>query len=83
MNKGFFVGECPFCKQGMQEILREKSTGKYFVECDECMVEWENPAKALTNVDASRFKYGESVDATIDEIRALKWDSYVISLQHD
>lgn len=47
MNLG---GECPFCKQGMQQILREKSTGKFFVECDECMVEWENPAKALKNV---------------------------------
>lgn len=25
MNKGFFVGECPFRKRGMQEILREKT----------------------------------------------------------
>jgi hypothetical protein len=79
MNKGLFIGACPICKQGMQEILCEKKSGNFFVECDECMVEWENPQDALENKDASRFKYGEARDATKDEAQALNWLKYVVS----
>ena len=69
---------CPLCRQGMQEILKELSSGTLYICCDECDLEWPNPEDALADIHRSRDKYGRSVDATPEEIKAAGWNKYLI-----
>ena len=78
MKNIFYIGYCPICRQGLLEIVKEKTTDKLFIYCDECEAEWETPANAVNNVNGSRNKYGEIVEATETEIATKKWQDYVI-----
>jgi hypothetical protein len=77
MNKEYHIGQCLFCHQGMLEIVKEKTSGKIFVACDECEAEWENPEDALKKVNGTRGKYGAVSGITLNEIQALHWDKYI------
>lgn len=74
----FFIGNCPICHQGMQEILKECSTRKIYICCDECEAEWLNPEDTLINNHTSRFNFGISVSATIEEIEKKGWKKYIV-----
>ena len=78
MNKEFYIGQCLVCHQGMLEIVKEKSTGKIFVSCDECEAEWENPEDALKNIKGTRGKNGVVSGVALNEIQSLNWDKYII-----
>lgn len=43
MDNCYFIGNCPICRQGMQEILKERETSKLYICCDECEAEWHTP----------------------------------------
>lgn len=42
------IGFCKICRQGVLEILKEPSTGKLYIHCEECELLWTNPTDALT-----------------------------------
>lgn len=77
MNREYHIGQCLVCHQGVLEIVKEKTTGKIFVACDECEAEWENPEDALKKVNGTRGKYGSVSGVTLNEIQALNWDKYI------
>ena len=74
-----YIGSCPICKQGMLEIVKEVKTGIYFICCDECEAEWEDPEYAIENVCGTRDKYGQITEVTFDEVKTLKWEKYLIN----
>ena len=78
MQKKYFIGSCPICKQGMLEILKEKKTGRLFISCDECEADWETPREALSNQGATRFHYDLADSTTPQEIETTGWLKYLI-----
>lgn len=77
MNNKVSIGYCPVCRQGILEIVKELSTGKFYICCDECEAEWITPENAIAGKNGSRNKYGKSVFATDDEINQLGWKKYL------
>ncbi|MFC5701468.1 hypothetical protein ACFPVX_09230 [Cohnella faecalis] len=73
----FPVDTCKFCFQGWVVIAKEKSSGKLYVYCNECMVEWESPEKYLQKYSGSSEKYGESEEPTKDEVSNIGWKRYI------
>lgn len=50
--------------------------------CEECLAEWKNPQSALKNVNGKRcFTKGKVRAATIEEIKALGWDKYIVNTE--
>lgn len=68
------IGICRICKQGLLEIVKDESTEKIYICCDECEAEWDLPLDALCPKNGTRFKYGKIVYPSFEEIQAQKWD---------
>lgn len=83
MEKIYYVGQCPICfHYGRLEIDKEVTNNEYFVMCEECLAEWKNPQSALKNVNGKRcFTKGKVRAATIEEIKALGWDKYIVNTE--
>lgn len=71
------VGNCCVCSQGWIIIVKEISSQKYFVYCDECEIEWDNPEDFLTNQEGTRFKYGFIIEASEQEVVDIGWYKYI------
>jgi hypothetical protein len=71
------VGTCPACGQGRQWIVREKTTGKMFVSCEECFAQWETPAHRGPQDVLLQEKYGAFAGVRVDELREHSWFWYV------
>lgn len=48
--------------------------------CDECLAEWKNPEDALKNANGFRKSYieVEAKTATIEEIKEMGWEKYIL-----
>lgn len=81
MEKIYYVGNCPICcKYGRLEIDKDVTNNEYIVICEECLAEWKNPQDALRNVNGQRcFAKGEVRSATIEEIKDLGWDKFIVN----
>ena len=55
------IGICGVCKQGLLEIVKDKTTKKIYICCEECEAEWDTPVNALCNKNGTRGKYGEII----------------------
>ena len=77
MNNQYYIGMCMICHQGMLEIVKEKSSGKLFVVCDECEVEWENPDNALKKLNGTRDRFDTAVKVSLSDIQRLHWETYL------
>lgn len=73
------IASCPICKQGYLEIVKEEKTGKIFICCDECEIEWETPEEAIGGRNGTRFKFGKVIEPTMNEISILNWQKYIQS----
>lgn len=73
----FIVSTCPFCRQGLVEILKEIDTNTLFLCCDECEIEWDSPRDVLNKVNGTRFKYGSAIQPTSEEIQKKGWMNYI------
>lgn len=79
-NQSYYkIASCPICKQGYLEIVKELKTGKIFICCDECEIEWETPEEAIEGKNGSRFKYGKVIEPTMNEIYTLSWEKFIQS----
>jgi len=67
---------CPICRQGWVEIVKERKTGMLFLCCDECEAEWTNP-DAIDANNGTRFKFGEVIEPTVEDIELMDWLRYV------
>lgn len=77
-SREMVIGRCSICKQGMLEIVKEKSSGKLIICCDECEGEWEEPSDALQGTNGSRNKYGQTCDVTLNEVSRIGWTHYLL-----
>lgn len=68
------IGICGVCKQGLLEIVKDKTTKKIYICCEECEAEWDTPVNALCNKNGTRGKYGEIIYPSLEEIKAQNWD---------
>lgn len=83
MEKIFYIGDCPICRYGRLEIHKDIAVDEYFVMCEECFAEWKNPQDALQNIRGKRtFGKGAIRSATIDEIKILGWDKFVVGTEN-
>ncbi|MDN4617215.1 hypothetical protein QCD85_03865 [Paenibacillus sp. PsM32] len=71
------VGKCCVCSQGWIIVVKEISSQKYFVYCDECEIEWDHPEDFLTNQKGTRFKYGFIIEASKQEVVDIGWYKYI------
>ena len=78
MDKHPAIGSCPICGQGILEIVKERSSGRLLICCDECEAEWVTPQDALAGKNGSRNQYGETTAAGYDEIVKAGWEPYLI-----
>lgn len=80
-GKDIYVGQCPICRgYARLEIDKDVTNDEYMVICEECLAEWKDPQSALRNVNGQRwFAKGEVRGATIEEIRALGWDEFIVN----
>ena len=67
------IGQCRICKQGLLEVVKDKTTGLIYICCDECEAEWNNPQDALSPQNGTRNKYGQIEYPSEDEIKKMKW----------
>ena len=81
-SQNYYVGKCPICGDyGMLEILYNFKENICSIMCDECLAEWNNPEDALKNVNGFRksYKEAEARIATLEEIKEIGWEKYIIS----
>ena len=76
----YHVGSCLICQQGLLEILKDAQTGKIYICCDECEVEWENPSDALKCQNGTRGRYGKIAPLRLEEILQQKWEADIFEL---
>ena len=83
MERIYYVGQCPICRvYGRLEIDKDVTNNEYMVICEECLAEWKNPQDALRNVNGQRcFAKGKVRGATIEEIKALGWDEFIVKIE--
>lgn len=67
------VGFCRICSQGRQQVAREKSTGQFFILCEECEAEWDSPTSAQDPDLATRDRYGPCTMVRVDDLRQHPW----------
>ena len=75
-----YIGVCKVCNYGMLEIHYNFIKEVYSIMCDECLAEWTNPEDALKKVNGFRKTYtkAEVRVATIEEIKEVGWEKYVL-----
>lgn len=81
MDGNVYIGNCPICHgYGMLEVVIDPVHLTGAVMCDECCTEWKNPEEAYKNINGQRkaFSGVKYRDATIEEIRQLGWDKYIV-----
>lgn len=83
MGKIYYVGQCPICrKYGRLEIDKDITNNEYIVICEECLVEWKSPQDALGKENGQRrIAKGEVRCATIEEIKCLGWDKFIVNTE--
>lgn len=69
----YYIGQCPICRQGVLEILKEDKSGTIYIHCDECEAEWRNPEDALEVRNGTRFHFGLSKPASLEEVYEMNW----------
>lgn len=71
------VGDCWVCSQGWAVVVKEISTNKYFVYCNECEAEWDDPECFLSKQNGTRFKYGSISEPDDREVSCIGWNKYI------
>lgn len=82
MDNYIYIGNCSICREyGKLEIVINIKTNLCSVMCDEYMAEWKSSVDAINNVNVYR-KFDSNVrvrTATLDEIKNMGWEKYIIS----
>lgn len=81
MDKIYHIGSCPICHEyGQLEIYKNLNNNKLFIICEECLAEWSSPQDIINGVKGKRQSRnnGKVIVATIDEIKDLGWDKYIV-----
>jgi hypothetical protein len=79
--QSYHIGKCPICGDyGMLEIIYNFKKKNCSIMCDECLAEWKNPEDALKNANGFRKSYieVEAKTATIEEIKEMGWEKYIL-----
>ena len=71
------IGICKICKQGLLEIVKDETTQKIYICCDECEAEWDFPSDALKPINGTRGKYGKIVYPSLEEVQTQKWETKI------
>lgn len=71
------VGNCCVCSQGWVVIVREISSQKYFVYCNECETEWGHPKDFIFQQNSSRFQFEDFFEPSDEEILNIGWNIYI------
>ncbi len=77
MNNVAMIGLCPVCNQGRLLIAREKETGNYYVACEDCEAEWQNPPASKDISKVTRGRFGESVFLSLEEASTHPWKEFI------
>ena len=85
MNGIVRIADCPFCGVGTIYVARQKKHRHrhYFVCCDECNTQWDNPKDFFDNAQGICDKYcdTDSMPAfdlvTIEEAKKIGWVEYL------
>ncbi|WP_123040556.1 hypothetical protein [Cohnella candidum] len=64
--------------QGWFVIWKDIVNNKFYVECTECCSQLDSPEYILSDKDFSIDSYGISLYPTLDEIKEIGWDKYII-----
>ena len=65
--------------QGYFEIWKEIETNRFYIECDECSLQFESVEHLLKHESYIREPLGISVYPTMKEIKNIGWDKYIIN----
>ena len=82
MGKIYYTVNCPVCcKYGRLEINKDITNNEYILICEECLAKWKSPQDALEHRNGQRnFGTGKVRAATLDEIKALGWDKFIVDV---
>ena len=73
------VGFCPFCGQGLINIVKDTATLVLHLSCDECETEWAEPNK-LEEEDCLPYNtYRRHEFPTDKEIVDAGWSKFIIT----
>jgi hypothetical protein len=79
MKKGFEIGECYFCGQGNVYIRKAEDNGTWFVQCEECDTEWQDPEAFVNHQKPSMNKLGRSIAVQSDEVVSHAWRPFILN----
>lgn len=80
MKVEYCVGLCPLCRgNGLLRAARDEKN--FFVYCDECYGEFNNPRDAQNNNRLSTMRVN-SVDLSLQEALAQGWKEYIYVLEN-
>ncbi|WP_036635033.1 hypothetical protein [Paenibacillus massiliensis] len=71
------IDTCHICHQGWVVIVKEVSSEKLLVYCNECESEWIHPENYFNNEESSLFNNGRIAEPGEEEVISAKWDKYV------
>lgn len=74
------VDDCPVCGQGQILVVKNASSGDFFVMCDDCESEWDSPQAILEGKNAWERNNFPVINATYEEIKNIGWDKYFRNL---
>jgi hypothetical protein len=75
--ENFPISTCTECEQGWIVIVKEISSNKLFVYCNECEAEWATPKEFFLGRHCSRFKFSKVTEPSYSEITKIGWDRYI------
>lgn len=76
-NYAFKVAWCPVCDQGWVEVVKECGSKHLFLRCTECEMNWDN-FESFSSGMGMFHKYGLVEDPTVDEVKEIGWDKYIL-----
>ncbi len=78
MNFSYVVGWCYYCNQGNAYIVKEISTHRMLIWCDECDTIWESPDDFRGNtpmLDTENLTRIE--DVTFEDVVEKGWETFI------
>jgi uncharacterized Zn finger protein (UPF0148 family) len=75
--------QCPACGQGAVFVAAEKDGKTFYVICDDCEAEWDDPDKLNEAKPADRDKHSFLRFIECDELKYHPWYCFVLNKGSD